>query len=388
MSNANKIQAWYQIHKWTSLVCTVFLLMLCITGLPLIFYHEIDHLQGKEPVAPEMPENTPQANLDQLVEVGRQQKPGLAMKYFLWYEDEPELALLIMGEAPDSDPEKDEYVVLDNRTGEVLDEPRFREGFMYFLYKLHVDMFAGIPGKLFLGLMGLLFVVSIVSGIMLYGPIMRRFDFGMVRKEKSSRLKWLDLHNLLGVVTLAWALVVGLTGVINTMADIVLGLWQRDQLAEMVDSYKDQPVPAGELSSLEEAVKIARKEAPDMEPSYVAWPGTPFSSEHHYGVFMRGKTPLTARMVQPALIDAQTGALTGMKEMPWYVNTLLLSQPLHFGDYGGLPLKVIWALFDLITIIVLVSGLYLWLARRKARDEQFARLAKAASAQEEAVLQE
>jgi uncharacterized iron-regulated membrane protein len=41
------------------------------------------------------------------------------------------------------------------------------------------------------------------------------------------------------------------------------------------------------------------------------------------------------------------------------MSALLLSQPLHFGDYGGLPLKIIWALLDIATIIVLASGLYL-----------------------------
>ena len=40
-------------------------------------------------------------------------------------------------------------------------------------------------------------------------------------------------------------------------------------------------------------------------------------------------------------------------------------QPLHFGDYGGLPLKVIWAALDMLTIVVLGSGLYLWWIRRK-----------------------
>jgi uncharacterized iron-regulated membrane protein len=49
--------------------------------------------------------------------------------------------------------------------------------------------------------------------------------------------------------------------------------------------------------------------------------------------------------------------------MPWYVKTLLLSQPLHFGDYGGLPLKIVWALLDILTIIILGSGVYLWLKR-------------------------
>ena len=57
--------------------------------------------------------------------------------------------------------------------------------------------------------------------------------------------------------------------------------------------------------------------------------------------------------------------------MPWYMTALLLSQPLHFGDYGGLPLKILWALLDIIAIIVLVSGLQLWWLRRRRTAAAF-----------------
>ena len=43
-----------------------------------------------------------------------------------------------------------------------------------------------------------------------------------------------------------------------------------------------------------------------------------------------------------------------------------MSQPLHFGDYGGMPMQILWALLDIATIIVLGSGLYLWLKRGNA----------------------
>ena len=43
------IKAWVKVHKWTSLVCTAFLLMLCLTGLPLIFHDEIDWLIKDQP---------------------------------------------------------------------------------------------------------------------------------------------------------------------------------------------------------------------------------------------------------------------------------------------------------------------------------------------------
>jgi uncharacterized iron-regulated membrane protein len=159
--------------------------------------------------------------------------------------------------------------------------------------------------------------------------------------------------------------VVGFTGVINTWADLVIKAWQYGQLAEMTAQYKDKPIPANR-SSLDAAVRIAQQAEPNMKPTFVAFPGTLFSSKTHYAIFMRGNTPLTAKLLKPVLIDAETGLLTDSRQLPWYVTTLLVSQPLHFGDYGGMPLKIIWAALDIITIAVLVTGLYLWLRRRKS----------------------
>lgn len=370
----SSVRAWFEIHKWTSLICTLFLLLLCLTGLPLIFHEEIDHLTGKEPEAPEMPAGTPKMSLDSIAAISLKQYPGNVVRYMFWQDEHPNVVLVSLADSIDAPPDVANFVSLDERTGQVLQQPKFDEGFMYIIYKLHVDMFAGIPGKLFMGLMGLLFVASIISGIMLYGPIMKKYDFGMVRSEKSTRIKWLDMHNMFGVVTLVWALVVGATGVINATSDIVLGLWQQGQLAEMVAPYKDAEPLNGKLSSIDDAVITAQQKAPHMNPSVLAFPGTIFSSEHHYAVFMRGTTPVTSKLIKPALIDAQHGTLTDMRDMPWYVNMLFISQPLHFGDYGGMPLKIIWTFFDIVTIVILVSGLYLWFARRKAQASQIARI--------------
>lgn len=246
---------------------------------------------------------------------------------------------------------------------------------MYFMLRLHTDMFMGIGGKLFLGLMGITFVISIISGTVLYGSIMKKFDFGMIRRDKSARLKWLDMHNLLGIVALFWTAAVGVTGTILASGDIVVALWQQGQLSEMTAPYKDlPPLAANSLSSLDSAAQLALTEAPDMKLRTVAMPGTMFSSQHHYAVFLTGNTPLTSKLLMPALVDASTGVLTEMRAMPWYVDALFLSGPLHFGDYGGLPMKVIWALLDVITIVILISGLYLWVARLKSSREQLSRL--------------
>lgn len=367
---ARAVRIWYKVHRWTSIISTGFLLMLCITGLPLVFYHDILHWQHSELEPPVMAANTPAAPLTAIEATARARHPNLVIPFLSWDEDDQNLIFVGMSEAFDSPPETIKLIALDARTAEILGEPNLNEGIMYILRTLHVDMFAGIPGKLFLGVMGLLLIAAIVSGVVLYAPFMRRLDFGTVRNSRGKRTRWLDLHNLLGIVTLAWLTVVGATGVINTWADSIFKIWQFGQLADMIAPYKDLPPPQNPVS-IEVAYQAAKKAAPDGRvPSFATYPGTVFSGKHHYGVFLRGEEHLTAKLLTPVLVDAQSGQITDMRRMPWYVDALFVSQPLHFGDYGGLPMKILWVILDLISIAVLVTGIYLFFTRRKTAEAQ------------------
>ncbi|TWI69076.1 putative iron-regulated membrane protein [Pseudoduganella lurida] len=357
------IRRWAWIHKWSSLVCTVFMLLLCLTGLPLIYHHEIGHLLGNEVEAQVLPAGTPMASLDTIIASARARYPGKQMMYMSQEADEPNIWNVTLGDHGAD--EKYIATAVDARTAEVLPTPQFEGSFMSVMFHLHVDLYAGLWGKLFLGLMGLLLLVAIVSGVVLYAPFMRKLEFGTVRRARTARTKWLDLHNLLGIVTLTWALVVGATGMINTWADLLLKYWQVTEMAEMLAPYKDAP-PITRLGSMQDSVQRAQAAEPGMKVAFIAFPGTPFTSAHHYGVFMHGSEALTSKLYKPVLVDAQTAQITDSRDLPWYLTALLLSQPLHFGDYGGAAMQFLWAALDVLTIFVLGSGLYLWLKRGAA----------------------
>ncbi|WP_116829053.1 PepSY-associated TM helix domain-containing protein [Pseudomonas syringae] len=359
------VRRWSIVHTWSSLMCTLFLLMLAVTGLPLIFHHEIDHLLGDAPHYKEMPADTPRLDLEQLARAAEAHRPGEVMQYFGWDDEDPNGVMAIAAATAGTEPNSSHTFALDARTGEALEMPSANGGFMMVMLRLHVDMYANLPGKLLLAFMGLLFVMAIVSGTVLYAPFMRKLEFGQVRVNKSRRTRWLDLHNLIGVVTLTWALVVGVTGVISACADLLIASWRNDALATMIAPYKDAP-PLTQRAPATRLLEIAESAAPGMQADFIAFPGTRFSSEHHYAVFLKGNTHLTAHLATPVLIDAQTLHVTAVVERPWYMDALGMSQPLHFGDYGGMPMKILWAVLDVLTIIVLGSGVYLWWVRRRA----------------------
>lgn len=378
MIKLKNIKRWFWIHRWTSLVCTLFLLMLCLTGLPLIFRDEIDHWLNPTHYTV-MPANTPLANLDSMVRVAQRRYPKQAVSFIYIDDDEPQV-LVNMIPNLNADPNLLHSVQFDARTAKLLaDKPPLtqqQQTFTGFMLSLHRGLFLDLPGELFLGLMGALFVLSIISGVVLYGPFMKKLDFGTVRQNKSRRLKWLDLHNLLGIVTAAWLFIVGITGVMNELSTPLFGLWQITDVKAILDRYHGRAVPKPqELNSVQSAYYTAKKALPGMKVISVVFPGDPFGSPYHYLLWTKGNKPFTSRLFNPVLVDARTGKLAAVIKMPFYLRALEVSRPLHFGDYGGTPLKVIWVLFDIAAIIVLLSGIYLWFVRRKFYKEHFLRIA-------------
>ena len=356
------IRAWSWVHTWSSLVATAFLLMLCVTGLPLVFTHEIEEALLDRPWTPANA-GGPLLTLDQVLATALSRHPGDAPSFMSFDVDRP--VVNVTSRAPDAPASAYNFQPIDQTSGDPA-PPVAGHPVMEFLLQLHTDMFLGLPGMLFLGVMGLMLVAAVVSGVVLYAPFMRRLPFGTVRTQRSARTRWLDWHNLLGAVTVAWVLVVGVTGVVNTLAVPIIAYWKDTALADLTAQY-DAPVALTERASLDAAVARAKQALPGMTLQFVAFPGSDYSTDNHYAVFFHGDTPVNTHMITPALIDARTGELAAVAPMPWYVKTLSLSQPLHFGDYGGLGLKILWAVLDVITIIILGSGLYLWVARRRKR---------------------
>lgn len=365
---SKQLRTWSVVHTWTSLVSTLFLLMLCITGLPLIFTEEIEHAFTPASAA----QTAERAPLDAIVAAARHANPDRIVSGVYVDPEQPVVTAYMVPSWQDVTDHPSDVVnaAYDAATG--APHPADADpaaGFMAFMLRLHVDMFTGLPGQLFLGAMGLLFVAAIVSGVVLYGPFTKKLRFGEVRHERRAKVRWLDLHNLLGIVTVAWASVVGITGVLNELTGPLYANYMATDVAKLTAPWKGQTPPGADakLASLDQVMADVRRTYPGRNPGYIAFPGNPYGAPHHYFVWTTGSGAIGAHLNTPVLVDAITGRITADAPMPWTLGAIELSRPFHFGDYGGLPLKILWALFDLVTIVVLASGVYLWAARRRRR---------------------
>src|SRR3546814_6247205 len=83
------IKAWYLAHKWTILVCTAFLLMLCLTGLPLIFHHELEEMLGHNTPLEQVAPGARAPSLDAIVATALKGRPGEVVQYAFFDEERP-----------------------------------------------------------------------------------------------------------------------------------------------------------------------------------------------------------------------------------------------------------------------------------------------------------
>jgi uncharacterized iron-regulated membrane protein len=181
---------WLFVHKWTSLICTAFLLLICLTGLPLVFHEEINDWLNPRHYA-DLPESTPSANLDGLVADARRLYPGQIVAFVSVDDDEPQVVVSLAPSWKElkADSRSRRFVRFDARTGAILEQSKppdeQPQTFLDLMLRLHRDLFAGLFGELFLGLMALLFVTATITGAVPYGPFARKLDFGTVRTDRS-----------------------------------------------------------------------------------------------------------------------------------------------------------------------------------------------------------
>lgn len=359
----------YQWHRRLGLFLLIHLLILIGTGSVLIFRHELEGITRKQSSAPNKEAasasvSSPlpyQAIIDQIT----QQYPNDRLLSFFVDENDPNYLQVRLGINGSKKFRGARKIQLD-RYGKIITTTHQAEAntLLEQLLILHREFFLGSFGKIYVGFIGLLFLLSLISGLIIYGPLMKKLYFGLLRGGWKSLYRWSDLHKFLGVATFAWCFLIAISGVFLAFSSQLLKIYQYTELKKIETKYhgttaNDQTV------SLDAALQEALLQTEKLDFAFVAFPDNEFTTANHYLFFMKGKTPLTEKLRTLVLVDAASGQVVEVRKLPWYLKAVLLSEPLHFGDYGGWPLKIIWLIFALISLSLPISGFILYLQRNE-----------------------
>lgn len=353
----------YRAHLFAGLFVSVHGLVLFLSGALLLFKNEIQSL-AKAPVV--ATETVPRrADLyDAVLRDVRARFPADRPLSFALDEENPDILQIRLGMNGAKEFRGARRLTYDARTAEPVERVRDDGGFFAWLLELHRDLLLGANGKLYVGFVGLVFLFTLISGAFIYGGFMKKVSFGEIRRL-TWRTVFSDLHKFVGMSVLFWGLLIGATGTLLAFNSTLLKIYQSTELKELNRKY--QGGEARGLASLDRVVEAAQAAKPEGVASFIAFPDTQFSVPNHFIVLMRGREGFSEKLIDLVIVDAASGAVNEVRELPLYLKTLVLSEPLHFGDYGGLPLKILWLAFTLMLLMMPISGLIIFYQRKKKR---------------------
>ena len=361
----------YVIHQWVSLICALFLLLLTLTGLPLLFRNEINAWntvnlppRGEPMALSEIWAGLPQGTAEvsqafptkEILAVTPDGEDGTL--YFRVKErgGKASRAHMRMG---------GEQIMYDVRTGAVFDRKDrvYRseavQEFMHTMHILHVRLGMEEGGRDFLAVMCVLAVISIVSGVYLYLPMMKTLAFG-TRRRRSSRVFWSDWHKLTSIFAGTWAVLMCVSGVFIVLYSVGMRDYQRTAHARAAEHFVVQTQDAPQISAEEAYARIAA-EFPQKDVISMRLP----TADSAYYVFQIAEP--TVRPTDFALGTQVYLSAGGGEPLLVPVPAWLTMAPfflnMHIHNHELTAEKIFWALLILMTAAMIVTGIVLWLTR-------------------------
>jgi uncharacterized iron-regulated membrane protein len=381
-----------KLHRWFGLGAAAFLFIAGLTGAVISWDHELDAwLNPRLFVARTAGPAKPAQELAAAVEAS---DPRARIR-FMPLEAEPGHTLSVSVE-PRLDPATNKpyelgynQVAVDPATGEIQGRREWgraslsRENLLPFLYKLHYSMHLpkgwGIElGILLMGILAIFWVLDSIIALAISFPSRAawRQSFAFRWRQGGPRLVF-DLHRSGGVWT--WMLVLTLA---VTSVSMNLGPQVMRPVVSLFSTLTPSPFearmgarsdrPTEPRIALPRALELGRAEA--QRRGWTAPAGGVFLSAEFgvwgVGFFEVGRSHGDGGLGNPWLyFDAQTGASLGA-DVPGTgtAGDLFLQAmfPLHSGRILGTPGRVLVSLMGLAIATFSVTGVLLWLRRRRA----------------------
>lgn len=262
-------------------------------------------------------------------------------------------------------------------TGEEVFGPRNDDALSSFLVDTHVRLHIPDPwGLILTGIMGLAMLVAAISGLLIHRHLFK--DIFTLRHKANPVLVDRDRHSVAGTWSLPFAFVLAFTGSFFSFFGTVgvpivaMAAFAGDQQA-FSDAVFGQP---GKPNPQPQAIGNLDRVAADA----ISRAGTPptFVTIEHFG---RADAAITtfhhpkSGDIEPVTLayHGATGDFDRVKPsigtQPSAGGTLAaIMAPLHFGNFAGILSKAVWFGLGFAMCYVTLTGLRLWLARRRERQ--------------------
>lgn len=348
----NATRLIYRWHHWCGLLVGLFLLMMSVTGSILVFADEIESLEETHiPVAAVAGKPSFDASFR---EIQRLYPDWEIRLYHL-----PQKAEALVYELRKKEQSKKVYVHPVSGSVVHVNEDA-NTSWQRRLLLLHYTWFSGTTGKVLVFFTGVLFLLALITGLIVYRKyFFRVLSFRIKFNSKTRRGFYSSMHRVVGV----WALLFNLL-IVST------GLWLSGKIAwtalETPAAKPAQKKEAPAIRSVDAVISYLQTNHPDYEINQVRL--RPGSSVVQVTGRFKDDPSYWGKFYSSFSFDGSTTELTQssfMRDLPRSERLGKMAGPLHFGNYGGLPLKLVYCVLGLTPALLSITGFLIWRKRTK-----------------------
>ncbi len=347
-------RTWFRLHSWMGLKLSIAMSFILVTGTLAVFSYELDWLLN--PQMRVMPAaETQRVSWGALYDSARSAYPGAPLLALSASRD-PWWAAQAVFNTPSGglvrvwiDPYTAQY---QGYTGWFNIQRFLRQAHRHLMMPAAI----GIP---LVTLFALPLMAALVTGLVVYKKFWRGF-FKWPRFGRPARI-WLgDLHRLGALWSIWFIVIIGLTS-IWYLAEKSLGAAAPSFSPAVKPLPRAAAIPADfDGARLDRAVALARRANPDLQVYHISFPRRPHD---HLAIQGQATALLVRDRANAVYIDPLDLTLTGShrgEDLTTHQRLSELADPLHFGTWGGMAVRIVWFVFGVILSGLSVTGIYIY----------------------------
>lgn len=342
----------YKLHKWAGLFAGIFILILGLSGSVLVFHEELEAWENR---GFENVQNSTPVNIDKAYHSIAEKYPDCDVRLQRFSENAAETLIFSI-----RSPLQRLTVFVHPSTGKILHTVDSRKTLTNWILTLHYSLHATLTGEIIVFLAGLAFLISIITGIIIYrkafaNALLFRIQF---RKKTRSSIAS-SLHRYVGVWAVFLNLFIVMSGLLISYDIVSAGIRKRASEVRV-------NVP-GLTFSIDSALRILKTRNPEFRPSYMRFPVSEDKPLKILGK-VDGQAFFWSRFYNSASVNTYTGEISPLNlASSADVKTRITSiaRAVHFIEFGSFPVKLLFCLSALSAPILSITGFLLWRWRKR-----------------------
>lgn len=366
------IKVYKDVHIWVGIVCGLMLFIAFYAGAVTMFEKPLERW-ATPPSALSAP--PPLEDAEKLLAAVLAAHPQAANRYAIVVDITPDQpARVIWSERGSKPREWIEHGASFAPDGSLQTERLRKSAAAGLVDRMH--QYVGLPlpdsaARVIMGLVALAYAVALLSGLIVLLPTLAKDVFAL-RIGKNLKRMWLDVHNALGIFSLPFHLMIALTSVVFAFHTPFYAAQGKAFHGGQIDWGQHAPAPTGEVPlPAHELLKRVQVQLPGFDVHHLGFQANRDGQLEASLVGLDVRRSARGRTWMRTALDPYSGQVD-THDLPGHMDgwseAVNAFFALHFGSYGGNPVRWLYVLMGLAGAMLFYTGNLLWIESRRKKQ--------------------